>query len=223
MNGIHDCGGMEGLGPINIETTEPVFHAGWERRVFALLWAAGSNGFWNLDEFRHAVERMPAADYLGTTYYEHWLHALETLLMEKGVVSRAELTNARGRDVASPAQSTAPMTSAVVTAMIAKGSSQKRTFDITPQFKVGDRVFAKNINPHGHTRLPRYVRAKTGVIERDHGVFPYNDTHAHGIENAQHVFLVRFAARELWGAEASGRESLYVDLWEDHLTPAGPG
>ena len=218
MNGIHDCGGMEGLGSVVVESGEPIFHAGWERRVFALLWAVGCNGFWNLDEFRHAVERMPAGTYLGTSYYEHWLHALETLLIEKGVVSRANLLNARERTPNVPAVSNAPMTLQVVSDLIKQGASLKKDVDMAPGFKIGDRVCARNINPHGHTRLPRYMRGKQGVIERDHGVFPFNDTNAHGTESPQHVYQVRFTAREVWGSESSVKDSLCMDLWESHLT-----
>jgi nitrile hydratase len=211
---------MEGLGRISIEAHEPVFHAEWERRVFGLLWAAGFNGFWNLDEVRHAIERMSATEYLETPYYEHWLHALETLLIEKGVTSREELLAARHQKLNIPAVSNAPMTVQAVAAVIASGGSAKKESGAAPRFRVGDQVLSKNNHPHGHTRLPRYARGKAGIIERDHGIFPFNDSNAHGQENPQHVYLVRFAARELWGTSASDKDSLFLDLWEDHLAPA---
>lgn len=91
MNGIHDLGGMHGLGPINPETDEPVFHAEWERRLFGLMMATFAGGIYNVDEFRHTIERMDPADYLSTSYYEHWLHSLENMLIEKGQFKRAEL------------------------------------------------------------------------------------------------------------------------------------
>jgi nitrile hydratase len=214
---------MEGLGRISIEAHEPVFHAEWERRVFGLLWAAGFNGFWNLDEVRHAIERMSATEYLETPYYEHWLHALETLLIEKGVTSREELLAARHQKLNIPAVSNAPMTVQAVAAVIASGGSAKKESGAAPRFRVGDQVLSKNNHPHGHTRLPRYARGKAGIIERDHGTFPFNDSNAHGRENPQHVYLVRFAARELWGESASDKDSLFLDLWEDHLAPAVGG
>ena len=92
MNGVHDLGGMHGNGPIEIERDEPVFHHDWERRTFALFLATFSLGASNIDEFRHAIERMEPAEYLRSSYYEHWLHAIETLMLEKGVISAAELT-----------------------------------------------------------------------------------------------------------------------------------
>jgi hypothetical protein len=92
MNGIHDLGGMHGLGPIVREENEPVFHEDWERRAFALTMAT-TGGPYSLDQFRHAVERMDPAEYLTSSYYEHWLHALETLLLEAGVIKKEEIEN----------------------------------------------------------------------------------------------------------------------------------
>jgi hypothetical protein len=74
------------------------------------------------------------------------------------------------------------------------------------------------MNPAGHTRLPRYARAKRGTIVRDHGVYDFPDTAAHGLgTKRQHVYAVRFAAQELWGESASRRDSVHLDLWDDYL------
>lgn len=91
MNGVHDLGGMHGHGQINPETNEPIFHAPWERRAFALMLSVFAGGQYNVDEFRHAIERMDPAEYLRSSYYEHWLHAVESLLVEKGVIKQSEL------------------------------------------------------------------------------------------------------------------------------------
>jgi nitrile hydratase beta subunit len=91
MNGAHDLGGMHGMGPIDPEPDEQTFHEPWERRVFAMFIGTFAGGHFNVDEFRHAIERMDPAEYLSSTYYEHWLHAMETLLVEKGALSRGEL------------------------------------------------------------------------------------------------------------------------------------
>ena len=93
MNGIHDLGGMHGLGPLVVEANEPVFHHDWERRVFGMFLPIFATGAFNIDELRHAIERMGASAYLNTSYYEHWLHAYETLLVEKGMLTKAELAN----------------------------------------------------------------------------------------------------------------------------------
>lgn len=91
MNGAHDMGGMHGFGPINPEPDEPVFHHEWERRAFAITVAAGFLGKWNLDMSRYARERMEPAEYLSTSYYEHWIHGLELLLVEKDLLTQEEI------------------------------------------------------------------------------------------------------------------------------------
>src|SRR5436190_5515143 len=75
---------MQGFGPVEIEPNEPVFHHNWERRVFGMNFGSLSA---NIDEFRHAIERMDPAEYLRTSYYEHWLHAIETIVAEKDVLN----------------------------------------------------------------------------------------------------------------------------------------
>ena len=102
--------------------------------------------------------------------------------------------------------------------LLATGASARMDVDVAPQFRTGDRVTVRNINPATHTRLPRYARGKSGVIEADRGVFCFNDTNAHGLgHKPQHVYGVRFTARDLWGEQASAKDSLYLDLFEDYL------
>ena len=109
----------------------------------------------------------------------------------------------------------------MVPTLVATGGSTRVNASVAPKFKKGDRVKARNLHPPGHTRLPRYVRGKTGVIESDHGVFVLPDTSAHGRgEKPQHVYTVRFGAREVFGPEAGPRDSIYADLWDDYLDPA---
>ncbi len=91
MNGMHDLGGMHGMGPIHPEPQEPVFHEPWERTVFGLFMAIFAGGHFNVDEFRHAIERMDPAHYLQSPYYEHWMHAIEDLLVQRGALTRAEI------------------------------------------------------------------------------------------------------------------------------------
>ena len=106
--------------------------------------------------------------------------------------------------------------------MILKGGSARVHEPLAARFAPGDRVIAKNVNPVGHTRLPRYVRGRRGTVDRDHGVFVFPDTHALGQgKTPQHVYSVRFAARDLWGPDASPRDAIYVDLWDDYLDPEG--
>ncbi len=226
MNGVHDMGGMHGLGPVEREPGEPVFHADWERRVLALTLATGFLGRWNIDMSRHTREQMPAAEYLATSYYEHWLWALEVLLHMNRLVRPEEIERRMraphpGQPPASPPEGISPLLAADVPARLRAGRGARLDDQIAPRFSPGDRVRARNINPLGHTRLPRYARGRAGVIDRDHGVWVFPDTHAAGQGTSpQHLYTVRFAARELWGDEAPARDSVYLDLFDDYLEPA---
>jgi nitrile hydratase len=219
VNGVHDMGGMHGMGPIQEEKDEPVFHTRWESRVFALRRAMGAWRKWNIDTTRHDVELVPAAEYLRLSYYERQFVAFLERLAESGLVAREELesgTPAQGSSKAVPA-----LTVEKAAVLVAKGVPARRNVSVAARFRAGDRVRARNMHPVGHTRLPRYARGKLGAINADHGVFVFPDTNAHFLgENPQHVYSVRFAARELWGGQASARDSVFVDMWDDYLEPA---
>jgi nitrile hydratase beta subunit len=219
LNGIHDMGGMQDMGPIDHETNEPVFHARWEARFFALRLAVGAWRKWNIDASRYQSSMIPPVEYLRMSYYERSHAATVELLVKSGLVTRAEVET--GKRAPSSPQTTPPLTADKVPAVVAKGTPASRDFAVSPSFQVGQRVRARNINPTGHTRLPRYARGKTGTIDRDHGVFVFPDTNAHFLgENPQHVYSVRFTARELWGGQAAAHDAVYVDLWDDYLDPA---
>ena len=219
MNGVHDMGGMQDMGPVQREKNEPVFHELWEGRVFAMMWLGFAWRKWSLDAMRSAIETIPPADYLRMSYYEKWFAALIALVTGRGLVTRAEIES--GKPEAGWPKGAPPVTAQTVPALIARGNPVKRDVPATARFKVGQRVRGRNINPTGHTRLPRYARGKLGSVERDHGVFVVPDTNAHLLgENPQHLYSVRFAARELWGDQAPPRDSVYVNLWDDYLEPA---
>ena len=102
-----------------------------------------------------------------------------------------------------------------------KGGAHRVDVAIPPRFKAGDRVRTRNINPLGHTRLPRYARGREGRIAHDYGVFVFPDTHAHGLGPApQHLYGVRFTALELWGPTAPAGDAIYLDMWDDYVDPA---
>jgi len=219
MNGVHDMGGMQDMGAVQREKNEPVFHQRWEGRVWGMMWLGSAWGKWNLDAMRHAIERIPPADYLRMSYYEKWLAALVDLVTQRGLVTRAELES--GKPAAGSAKATPPVKAEGVPALIARGNPVKRDVAVAARFQVGERVRGRNINPTTHTRLPRYARGKIGTVERDHGVFLFADSNAHFQgEKPQHLYSVRFTARELWGEQAAPRDAVYVNLWDDHLEPA---
>ena len=214
MNGIHDMGGMQNMGPVRPEKNEPVFHAPWEGRIFALSNAIDA---WTLAAWRYQQELIPPSEYLRMSYYERLVTSLPQLLVKTGLVTPAELES--GRPGAVPTVTRRVLKASEVAPMLAAGWPSSRNVPSVAHFHIGQRVRARNINPVGHTRLPRYARGKLGTIMRDHGVFVFPDADGLG-EMPQHVYSVRFEARELWGGAASQSDSVYVDLWDDHLEPA---
>jgi nitrile hydratase subunit beta len=219
MNGVHDMGGLQDMGPIRHEKDEPVFHAAWEGRVYAINASLRAIGKWNLDAQRHQTELLPPADYLRMTYYERWLQINEELSVIHGLVTPTE--RASGRPEPGSVKATPALTAAIAARPPSRGIPSSRDPKVRPQFKVGQRVRARNMNPPGHTRVPRYARGKYGTITRDHGVYTFPDTNAHFQgEKRQHVYSVRFLARELWGDHASPRDSVHLDMWDDYLEHA---
>ena len=217
MNGIHDMGGMQDMGAVRPEANEPVFHHVWEGRVYAINRALGEWRKWNIDAARHAIEILPPADYLRMSYYEKWLARVIDLLVARGLVTREEIET--GKPAPGSQQATPPLTATVVPAVAARrGNFMRPEAEANARFEVGQQVRARNMNPVGHTRLPRYARSKEGTIVRHYGIFVFPDTNAHFLgEQPQHMYSVRFAARELWGDGASPRDSVYMDLWDSYL------
>ncbi len=91
MNGVHDMGGMQGMGPIRYEKNEPVFHARWEGRVFALTRAMAAWRKWNIDASRHGIELIPAftpqARGRGEQLWETWQGRLPQELRVAGITT----------------------------------------------------------------------------------------------------------------------------------------
>lgn len=218
MNGAHDMGGMQGFGPVRPETDEPLFHAEWERRVMRLTLAMGATGKWNIDMSRRAREMRSPADYLAKSYYELWLAGLETLAIETGLATSAEI--ASGRAAVPPIPVKQVLKADTVALALAAGSPSARLVSQLPRFKIGDKVRTLDLNPPTHIRLPRYVRGRPGTIHLLHGAHVLPDANAHGEGEApEHLYTVRFDATELWGADTSASEVL-VDCWDSYLEAA---
>lgn len=222
MNSAHDLGGMHGLGPINPEpeVEEPIFHAPWERRAFAMTLTTSMLGRWNIDIMRHSRERQHPIDYLSNSYYENWLAGMKTLLVETGLVTDEEITQGRALT-----PSTDPDTIKVPDATAAVNQLKAvRLYElestVIPTFKIGDTVRVKNFHPIGHTRAPRYVRGHLGTIDRIHGVHIFPDTHLGGVTEGYPLYSVKFSATELWGPDGDAKQFVYAELWEPYLDGA---
>lgn len=218
MNNLHDMGGQQGYGPIPIERDEPVFHEEWEARAMAITLAMAAWRRWNIDSSRHARERLAPLEYLSFSYYERWIAALADLMAETGLVSVKELASGRPDPDASRAEP--PLKVGDVSPTLRKGGPTLREIDAPPRFRPGERVRSSTASPRGHTRLPLYARGREGEVILHHGAHVLPDSNAHGLgENPQHLYAVRFSARELWGPDAAPRDSVTLDLWESYLEP----
>jgi nitrile hydratase beta subunit len=213
MDGVHDLGGMQGFGRIEREPDEPAFHHDWERRVFGLNFAALPR---NVDQFRHAIERMDPVTYLRATYYEKWLHAIEQGAVSTGVVTEVELAE-REQRIASAGRDAIPRREDPATAAGLVAAIRVPAVAPDPgcgRFRPGDRVRVRRAAPEGHTRCPAYVRGAVGTVERCLGEHPLPDAGAVGERRPETLYTVAVAADELW---AGADHTVLLDLWENYL------
>jgi nitrile hydratase len=216
VNGVHDVGGLHGFGPVQPEPDEPVFHHEWEKHVLALHVGLLLADSWTLDEWRYSRETLPPAEYLAASYYETVLAGLVRLVVDHGLVTSAEL--AAGRSLRDGGPPPSPLTSDTVAESVQQGTPSLRESPRPARFAIGDSVRARNMHPVTHTRLPRYVRGHTGVIEAVHGCHAFPDTRAHGEgDDPQWLYTVRFTGLELWGPESDPTLFVSIDAFEPYL------
>ena len=201
MDGIHDLGGRQGFGPVRYTHDAKAFHAAWEVRANSLYALAVRLGMFNMDEYRHAIERMEPRHYLAAGYYERSLTSLATLIVEKGIVSRDELEQRAGGHVplASPS---AP----------GRGNHPSRE-----RFVPGDLVRVRLEHSPGHSRMPGYIRGKMGVVVSESPPYPFPDAHAHGVvaEN-EPTYDVRFRSEDLW-PDSADKALVHVGVFQSYL------
>ncbi len=214
MNGAHDLGGMHGFGAIDRSQKDHFVHS-WEEAVFRLTLACGMLGEWNLDMSRAAREQMDPLHYLSSRYYEHWLHGLEWLLVEKGLVSPDELCTGCVRD----GRTFRPVIEDQVQEILEKGAPALLEAPEPAVYGIGDKVRIMNDHPRFHTRMPRYLRGCCGEIVSCHGAHIYPDEHAMSGRKVPHyLYGIRFRGEELWGEEyAEPGTVVLADVFEPYI------
>jgi nitrile hydratase len=224
MNGVFDLGGTDGMGPVLTQDNEPVYRADWEKPAFALFVSCFRAGMFNVDMFRHSIEKMDPAGYLLSNYYEHWVHAAEHFAEKAGVIDPAELAERTEYYLENPdaplPQRDDPELLDFINAAVWAGASAARESDKIAAFKIGDLVRIADDSPTGHTRRAGYIRGRSGVITGAHGTYIYPDSAGNGGGDApEHVYTVRFTSEELWGTETGDPNgAVYFDVWEPYLT-----
>ena len=204
MDGMHDLGGKQGFGPVRHSPKAQVFHEPWEKRVNALYSLAVKLGIFNMDEYRHAIERMEPRHYLSASYYERSLTSLATLCVEKGLMTREELER-RAEGLFPLALPSAPGRSNV--------AARER-------FLPGERVKVRTDLVAGHVRLPAYIRGKVGTVVSESPAYPFPDAHAHGVKaDDEPTYDVRFSAEDLWPNSADPA-FVHVGVFQSYLERA---
>jgi nitrile hydratase len=204
MDGVHDMGGRQGFGRVRYALKAQTFHEPWEKRANALYSLAVKLGIFNMDEYRHAIERMEPRHYLSASYYERSLTSLATLCVEKGIVTREELERR--------AEGSFPLS-------LPSAPGRTNVAD-RERFKPGDKVTVRTEHVPGHVRMPGYIRGKTGIVVSESPAYPFPDAHAHGIEATDEpTYDVRFNAEELWPNSADPAQ-VHVGVFQSYLVRA---
>jgi len=201
MDGMHDLGGRQGFGAVRYRPDARAFHEAWEVRVNSLYAFAVRRGIFNMDEYRHAIERMEPRHYLTASYYERSLTSLATLLVEKGILTREELERR--------AQGLFPLA--------APSAPGRSNVPARERFQPGDRVRVRDDYVPGHVRMPGYIRGKTGVVVSESPAYPFPDAHAHALAaQDEPTYDVRFRSEDLWPQSADAA-LVHVGVFQSYL------
>ncbi|WP_166418393.1 nitrile hydratase subunit beta [Cochlodiniinecator piscidefendens] len=216
MDTIHDLGGKQGFGPVDVNEPEVPFHHDWEARAWALARAGGRPGL-TIDWWRHMVERMDPATYMTVPYFEKWCLTDLVGYIDTGYFTVGEAIE--GHLLTTP-KGTPPKGIGLPELMENMRLSVKDfevPTDEPAKFSVGDQVRTISYAVPTHTRLPAYARGRIGEVISHHGAHPLPDKSAQGLEVAEHLYTVVFKATELWGEEADPRDTVTLDLWESYF------
>jgi nitrile hydratase subunit beta len=225
LNTIYDMGGQHNYGPIAPKENDYQWKEDWEIRTMAFNITSMIQGFYNLDECRHSIERIPPHLYLTLGYYEKILYMVKTCLIENNILSEEEIQQRaseilEGKYKYNPAslENEPKEFGDEMLESIVAGGPTIRSETREPLYSVGDKVQTKNMHPTTHTRLPQYARGKKGTIINYLGFHVYADDHAHGKGEApQPLYTVKFEFSEIWGLSGKQNQYVYLEMYEAYL------
>ncbi len=218
MDGIHDLGGKQGYGPVDVDD-EYGFHHDWEGREWGIAQCARTPGI-TIDWWRHCRELIMPVDYLSRPYFDSWAQNDFATYIEAGWITLAEVDAGHSLDDARPEPPPALTLAQVLDEDRAHAYRFNAEIDTPPKFELGQAVRTMAHGHAGHTRLPQYARDHVGVIHAQHGAHVFPDLSAQGREIHQHCYSVAFDAAELWPEAKGSRDKVYLDLWEVYLNEA---
>ena len=221
MDGIHDLGGKQGYGPIEVEEDENPFHHDWEGREWGIAQCARTPGI-TIDWWRHCRELIMPEDYLGRPYFDSWAQTDFSTYIEAGWMTLEEINT--GKALIETPQTGSPVTAMSLQQVLQEDRDHAFRFDAeiesSPAFSVGQDVITSSHGSSGHSRLPQYARGRRGTINACNGAHVFPDLSAEGTEIHQHCYSVCFTAAELWAESDREGDKIYLDLWESYLAPA---
>jgi len=218
MDGVHDLGGKQGFGPIDVDEVDVPFHADWEGRMWAIAQCARSPD-WTIDWWRHVRELIDPVDYLSRPYFDSWAQTHIAAFIDSGGFTLDEILSGQSANTLADPQASQGYED-ILTAIEAQADRFDRETEAQPIYQVGDKIFTRQLLPDHHTRLPTYARGKPGVIHDHHGAHVFADASAQGNEIAQHLYSVVFEAGDLWLEAGNRKDRVFIDLWESYLDPA---
>jgi len=220
---MHDLGGKkEYFGPIERPSSEPVFHATWEGRVFGIATFLQSVFGPNFDAFRAVMERLPRDQYVGP-YYQRWLAVLEQTMRpfldgDRTVARIKVVGTARILGFAMRRRTMPRFINGWVMPRVVGGAKASKQ---APGFRVGDAVRVRTERSAGHTRQPAYVTGRLGTVTAHRGAAVFADRHAEsGSKSPEHLYTVAFDGDELWGDSAEPNTEIRIELFEPYLERA---
>jgi len=239
----HSLGGLENLGPVNVDTQ--VFVEPWEKRIFGIhtvMMAESTHladalprypvadlpttfrNTWTWASLRTGAEGMQPFEYFKYRYYEKWLMGISQFFIDEGYVSAEELDEKTRHYRVDPQAALPdkpnPAIAAQISAYLVKGDSGFHAFAQEPRFSKGAQVRVGDPDAVDHTRLPGYLRNKPGTVDLVYpGAFSYFvSTGPDGIGHAMPVYRVAFDAADIWGKEKSEpNTTIYADLFDAYL------
>ncbi len=220
MDGIHDLGGKQGYGPIDVDDDEKPFHEDWEGREWGIAQCARTPGI-TIDWWRHCRELIMPEDYLGRPYFDSWAQTDFSTYIEAGWITLEEISS--GKSISDP-DSGEPASAMTLQQVLQEDRAHAARFDAEietpPLFAVGQQVITCRHGNSGHTRLPQYARDRRGTVHAYHGAHVFPDLSAQGEEMHQHCYSIMFEASELWPEAKWSQDKVYLDLWESYLVGA---
>ncbi len=214
MDGIHDMGGKQGYGPVDVNEPDAPFHHDWEGRMWAISRNCRADD-WTIDWWRHVRERIDPVDYLMRPYFDSWMQTSAAAFILSGVFTLDEMISGHTKTKGAAAEKQDKA------AAIVANRASCRNFESPAKapalFQIGDAVKTVEFSSSHHSRLPQYARAKSGIIHAYRGAHLFADAGAKGLHEGQHLYTVGFSARELWGPEAAPNDVVYLDLWESYF------